>query len=89
MSFITQLQDICEIKETVPESAAKCQEGGNDSKDEVSNEVDEKAENDISHTTTEENDDNQLICFGGNTGTDEKLDGLTLDDLNGMQIVSI
>jgi len=29
-----------------------------------------------------DNDANQLISFGGNTGTDEKLDGLSLDDLN-------
>ena len=34
----------------------------------------------------DEKDANQLISFGVNTGTDEKLDGLSLDDLNGKKI---
>ena len=47
----------------------------------------DKNENDAkekSQINSEENDSNQLISFGVNSTLDEKLDGLSLDDLNGM-----
>ena len=46
----------------------------------------DKDENELIAKTqiiSEENDSNQLINFSGNAGLDEKLDGLSLDDLNG------
>ena len=71
----------------VAEATTKSEEDKNDSKVEVCDQ-DEK-ESSESPITSNENDDNQLICFGGNnTGTEEKLDGLTLDDLNGKQPIN-
>ena len=43
----------------------------------------ESVVNEKSSISSEQNDSNQLISFGGNPGVDEKLDGLSLDDLNG------
>ena len=70
----------------VSETPTKSKEDKNQSKAEACVQ-DEKESNESHHVTSKENDDNQLICFGGNntnnTGTEEKLDGLTLDDFNG------
>ena len=69
----------------VPETTIKSEGNKNESKVEACDQ-DEKESSEPHHVTSNENDDNQLICFGGNnTGTEEKLDGLTLDDLNGKQ----
>ena len=51
-----------------------------DKTDADKNESDAKEKSQIN---SEENDSNQLISFGVNSTLDEKLDGLSLDDLNG------
>lgn len=80
-----KLKDICEVAALVSETPTKSEEDKNQSKAEACVQ-DEKESNESHHVTSNENDDNQLICFGGNntnnTGTEEKLDGLTLDDFN-------
>ena len=71
----------------VAEATTKSEEDKNDSNVQVWDQ--EEKELSESPVTSKENDDNQLICFGGNnTGTEEKLDGLTLDDLNGKQPIN-
>ena len=81
--MITQLQDICELNEPVVDSTAKTPENETKSKNETSVEFNQNPAKEVSHNGKEDIDENQLICFGGGTGPDEKLDGLTLDDLNG------
>ena len=77
-----QLNDICEVTVFVPETGKNSEKdqnaGKNESPDKGENESIEKPQ-----IISEENDSNQLINFSGNAGLDEKLDGLSLDDLNG------
>jgi len=76
-----QLNDICEVTVSVPETGKNSEKdqnaGKNESPDKDENESIEKPQ-----IISEENDSNQLINFSGNAGLDEKLDGLSLDDLN-------
>merc|ERR1712096_107844 len=84
-----KLQDICEVTVEATDRPTKTEDEGNSSKDAVSNKIIEETASDESDKIKEENDNNELICLdmgslsgGGNSGTDEKLDGFTLDDLN-------
>jgi len=75
-----KLNDLCEVNVVIQDagksSTTESIIGKNES-DRNENDVSEK-----SQISSEENDSNQLISFGVNSGLDEKLDGLSLDDLN-------
>jgi len=60
-----------------------------DVKVEACDQYDPKSSDEQPKTTSEESDSNQLISFGGNVGNDEKLDGLSLDDLNGKNVTRL
>ena len=80
--LLFQLTDICEVTAVLTE----CTTNLGDKKDvkvEACDQNDPKSSDEQPKVTLEANDSNQLISFGGNAGNDEKLDGLSLDDLNG------
>ena len=78
------MKDICEVASLVPATTTSNEVNRNEVKVEGYKQGDEKESKESPNIPSSANDDNQLICFGGNnTGTEEKLDGLTLDDLNG------
>ena len=85
-NYIFQLKDICEVTAVVAEHNTKSENDENDCQVTVES-FNQAVLNDIPCVPSNENDANQLISFGGNTGTDEKLDGLSLDDLNGKQSI--
>lgn len=76
-----KLKDICEVTAVVAEHNTKSENNENDCQVTVES-FNQAVLNDIPCVPSNDNDANQLISFGGNTGTDEKLDGLSLDDLN-------
>merc|ERR1711997_1181589 len=76
-----KLTDICEVTAVLTECTTNL-EDKKDVKVEAFDQSDPKSSDEQPKTTSEENDSNQLISFGGNAGNDEKLDGLSLDDLN-------
>ena len=83
-----QLTDICEVTAVLTE----CTTNSEDKKDvkvEACDQNDPKSSDEQPKTTSEESDSNQLISFGGNAGNDEKLDGLSLDDLNGKNVTRL
>ena len=80
-----QLTDICEVTAVLTECTTNL-EDKKDVKVEAFDQNDPKSSDEQPKTTSEENDSNQLISFGGNAGNDEKLDGLSLDDLNGKNV---
>jgi len=76
-----KLTDICEVTAVLTECTTNL-EDKKDLKVEACDQNDPKSSDEQPKTTSEESDSNQLISFGGNAGNDEKLDGLSLDDLN-------
>merc|ERR1711994_538934 len=74
-----KLNDICEVTVVVPGAAVN---SASDQKSGKTEFADNESVNEKSLISSEQNDSNQLISFGGNAGVDEKLDGLSLDDLN-------
>ena len=85
MSTFFQLTDICDVTAVLTECTTNL-EDKKDVKVEACDQNDPKSSDEQPKTTSEENDSNQLISFGGNAGNDEKLDGLSLDDLNGKNV---
>ena len=83
-----QLTDICEVTAVLTECTTNL-EDKKDLKVEACDQNDPKSSDEQPKTTSEENDSNQLISFGGNAGNDEKLDGLSLDDLNGKNVTRL
>jgi len=75
-----KLNDICEVTVVVPDAAVNSASDQKSGKTEFPD--NESVVNEKSSISSEQNDSNQLISFGGNAGVDEKLDGLSLDDLN-------
>jgi len=75
-----KLNDICEVTVVVPDAVVNSASDQKSGKTEFPD--NESVVNEKSLISNEQNDSNQLISFGGNAGVDEKLDGLSLDDLN-------
>jgi len=75
-----KLSDICEVNVVLQDAGKNSLSDSKSGKtDADKNESDAKEKSQIS---SEQNDSNQLISFGVNSTLDEKLDGLSLDDLN-------